>query len=352
MTEAANHEALRRIAAVTPVLTGIARAGDVLRLSEGELGHAGPPFASTADVPPVVLNALAGAVLHEGWAGTLVEAERLIRDGHIRLRPNHDLGTVSPMAGVVRPGQIVMCVADANGTGVTYATLAEAGRRALRFGVYGPDVAAGLRWLDAELGPAIARALPRDGLPVLPLIADGIRLGDDVHQRNVGGMLSFARALPELESPMRSWLLGNPQAFLNTAMAAAKLALDAAAGVASSRVVTAISRNGATCGIRMAGTGRRWFTVPASIPKVGSSRRTHRMTCNRISVTAPSWRPSGSAARSRTRRPNSPAQWDAPGKRRVRPGCACGRCSATATRRSRPCSWARRASGSGSTPRV
>ena len=269
MTDEANREALRRIAAVTPVLTGTARAGDVLRLAEGELGHAGPPFTHPDEIPPVVLNALAGAVLHEGWAGTAAEAERLIRDGRVRLRPNHDLGTVSPMAGVVRPSQIVMCVADANGTGTTFATLAEAGRRVLRFGVYGPDVAAGLRWLDEELGPAMARALPRDGLPILPLIADGIRLGDDVHQRNVGGMLAFARALPNLDGPVRSWLLGNPQAFLNTAMAAAKLALDAADGVAGSTIVTAISRNGAACGIRMAGTGRRWFTAPASLPEGG-----------------------------------------------------------------------------------
>ena len=81
------------------------------------------------------------------------------------------------MAGVVRPSQTVMRIEDRRGSGVTYATLAESGRRVLRFGAYDDGVAAGLRWLDATLGPALARALPSGGLPILPLVAAGVDLG-------------------------------------------------------------------------------------------------------------------------------------------------------------------------------
>ncbi len=264
-----NAEATRLIGGAEPCLTGLARAGDALGLHEGELGHAGPAFADPANIPRPVLNALAGAVLHEGWAGTIEQARALVRQGTIGLRPNHDLGTVSPMAGVVRPGQVVMRLEDRAGSGVTYATLAEGGRQVLRFGAYTTEVADGLRWLDGTLGPALARALPAGGLPVLPLIAVAVTCGDDVHQRNVGATMALIRALPDLDPAARSWLFAHPQHALNYAMAAAKLALDRATGVAGSSIVTAIARNGVSCGIRLAGTGRRWFEAPAVVPRGG-----------------------------------------------------------------------------------
>jgi hypothetical protein len=262
----ANQHAVERINAAQPVLTGCERASVALGLAEGELGHAGPSFHDTAEIPVPVLRALAGAVLHEGWAGDRATAVQSILRGEIRLRSNHDLGTVSPMTGVVRPSQLVMRIENRAGSGVTYATLAETGRRVLRFGCYDADVAAGLRYLDDVIGPCIARALPDAGLPLLDLIADGVSLGDDVHQRNIGGMVAFIRHLPDLDNTVRSWLFGNPQHFLNYAMAAAKLALDQADGVPHSTIVTAIARNGTRCGVRVAGTGKRWFSAPATHP--------------------------------------------------------------------------------------
>jgi hypothetical protein len=264
-----NALALDRIIRTEPVLTGLARASDALKLTQHELGHAGPPFESTAAIPRMMLNALAGAAVHERWAGDIAQARTMIFEGSIRLRANHDLGTVSPMAGIVRPNQMLLRVENRAGSGITYATLAESGRQALRFGVYDEAVAAGLRWLDDTLAPALARALPKAGLPVLPLVADGVALGDDVHQRNIGGMMAFIRAMPELDAACRAWLFANPQHFLNYAMASAKLALDQADGVVGSSIVTAIARNGVDCGIRVAGAGKQWFTAPAVIPVGG-----------------------------------------------------------------------------------
>lgn len=266
VTEAANEEAVRRIAAVEPYLIGFEPAGEALGLSTGELGHAGPPFAGIDHIPPPVLNALAGAALHEGWACTPEGAKRKIAKGEIRLRSNHALGTVSPMTGVIRPSQMLARIENAAGPGHVHATLAEVGRRALRFGVYDTDTAEGLSWIDHVLAPALAQALPRGGLPLLPIIAEAVSLGDDVHQRNVGGIYSLVRALDRLDAEARGWLLDNPQHALNYAMASAKLALDAARGIKSSSIVTAISRNGDVCGIQLAGTGERWFTAPATLP--------------------------------------------------------------------------------------
>ena len=95
----ADQKAVDCILACRPVLIGLENAGEAMGFADGELGHAGPPFRSTDDIPPTVMGALAGAILHEGWAGDRAAAERLIRDGEVRLHSNHDLGTVSPMAG-------------------------------------------------------------------------------------------------------------------------------------------------------------------------------------------------------------------------------------------------------------
>ncbi|CAM2157062.1 DUF1116 domain-containing protein [Pararobbsia alpina] len=262
----ANRLAVERIVAAKPVLVGCERASGALGLGEGELGHAGPPFSDYDEIPPAVLNALTGAALHERWADTREKARSMIERGEIRLRSNHDLGTVSPMAGVVRPSQTVMRIEDRNADGVTHATLAEAGRLVLRFGFYDDNVATGLDYLDRVVGPSIEKALPAGGLEVLPCVANGVALGDDVHQRNVGGMFDFVRQLPGLDNMVRAWLLDNPQHFLNYAMASAKLALDRARDIPGSSIVTAISRNGSVCGVRLAGTGSQWFTAPATTP--------------------------------------------------------------------------------------
>jgi hypothetical protein len=265
----ANRCALDRIAACEPVLTGIETARDALGLQEGELGHAGPPFADDETLPATVLNALAGAAVIEGWAGTIHQARRMIEQRDITLRSNHGLGTVSPMAGVVRPSQPLMRVENRKGYGVCYATFAEGGRRALRFGVYDEQVAEQLAFVERRVAPAIAAGLPSNGLAVLPLVAEGVCLGDDVHQRNIGGMYAFIKALPDIDTEVRRWLLDNPQHFLNYAMASAKLSLDRARGVEGSSIVVAIARNGNVCGIQLAGTGEQWFCATSGIPDGG-----------------------------------------------------------------------------------
>ena len=265
-TDKANALAIQRILDTHPVLVGCETAASALGLQQGHLGHAGPPFSSPQEIPPTVLNALAGAAVHEGWAGDVDTASVLILEGAITLHSNHDLGTVSPMAGVVRPGQLLMRIENRGGNEVVHATLAECGHKALRFGCYDAGIGERLDYLDQIIGPRIIQALPAYGLPLLPLIAEGVALGDDTHQRNVGAMYAFTRGLPTLGAEVRNWLLDTPQHFLNYAMAAAKLSLDRASGIEGSSIITAISRNGAQCGVRIAGVGQRWFTHAASTP--------------------------------------------------------------------------------------
>src|SRR5204863_5570888 len=61
------------------------------------------------------------------------------------------------------------------------------------------------------------------------------------------------------------FIAGNDHFFLNISMAACKAMTDVAGGVASSSLVTAMARNGVEFGIRLSGTGDRWFTAPAPV---------------------------------------------------------------------------------------
>ncbi|MGZ5405033.1 MAG: oxamate carbamoyltransferase subunit AllG family protein, partial [Nocardioides sp.] len=57
----------------------------------------------------------------------------------------------------------------------------------------------------------------------------------------------------------------NDHFFLNLAMPACKLALDAARDIEGSTMVVAMARNGTDFGIQVSGTGEEWFTAPALV---------------------------------------------------------------------------------------
>src|SRR5258707_12084796 len=257
---------LERIAKCEASVTSLIKARDC-GLSGRTLAHAGPPFDDRASIPKPVLHALAGAAVIEDWVSSFEQGVAAIVAGDIALVSNHAVGIVSPMAGVVRPSQPLFLLDDAGGSGRrTYATMAEKGQRTLRFGSFDEDVVQRLAVLENEIAPAIAEDLPPGGLPILPILAEAIALGDDVHQRNVGGHLVFMRSLPRLSSDVRIYLADHPQFFLNFAMAAVKLMFDIWRGLALSSLVTAISRTVVVCGGPLARTGDRWVTAPSVVP--------------------------------------------------------------------------------------
>src|SRR5699024_965920 len=64
-------------------------------------------------------------------------------------------------------------------------------------------------------------------------------------------------------SAVARFIGGNDHFFLNLAMPACKLKLDAARNIEGSTMVVAMARNGTEFGIQVAGTGDEWFTGPA-----------------------------------------------------------------------------------------
>src|SRR5262249_53227870 len=134
-----------------------------------------------------------------------------------------------------------------------------------------------LRWMRDVLGPALGRALRQTGgIALKPVIARGLTMGDEMHQRNVACSSLLLRQLaPALAQTARStdelaaclaFIGGNDHFFLNIAMAMGKATTAPARTTAGSSVVTAMSRNGTDFGIRVAATGDRWFTAPVEMP--------------------------------------------------------------------------------------
>jgi hypothetical protein len=272
----ANAAALERITTARCLLVDLRPAASVVPGLEGRmLLHAGPPM-SWAEAQGPMRGALAGAALFEGWTRSLAEAETLLARGDIRLAPCHDHDAVGPMAGVISPSMPVLVVENTTFGNRAYSTLNEGLGKVLRYGANDGGVIARLHWLATEVAPALATAFRRSGgLDLTGLIAQAVQMGDELHNRNKAATALFTRAVApyliegrgrEGSAPLGDifrYLAETDVFFLNLAMAACKAALDPANGIEGSTVVTAMARNGTDFGIRVAGTGRQWFTAPA-----------------------------------------------------------------------------------------
>jgi Protein of unknown function (DUF1116) len=274
----ANGEAVRRIMAATPVLAGVARAGDVIpALNEGVLLHAGPPLAWDWMSGPV-RGAVMGALLYEGRAQTEGEAEALAASGRIRFDPCHHHAAVGPMAGIISASMPVCVVENRAGGTRAYTTFNEGYGKVLRYGAYDAGVIDRLRWIERTLGPVIGRALElAGGLDMKSLVAQALQMGDEGHNRNKAGSALWSRLLgpfivrtgvsAERQAEVLRFLADNDVAMLNPVMAACKATMDAAHGIPHSTVVTTMARNGTEFGIRVSGLGDRWFVGPSDVPR-------------------------------------------------------------------------------------
>jgi hypothetical protein len=182
------------------------------------------------------------------------------------------------MAGVLTPSMPVFVVENrAYGTR-GHATINEGLGKVLRYGANDDAVLARLNWIATEAGPLLGAGLRAlGGIDLRALMAQALRMGDEMHQRNLAATALFTRALmPGIAqvggrhhavARLAEFLAGNDQFFLNIAMAAGKAMVEPAGGVVGSTLVTVMARNGTDFGIRVSGTGPRWFAAPVNMPQ-------------------------------------------------------------------------------------
>jgi Protein of unknown function (DUF1116) len=273
----ANQEALRRILAGEPILLDVVPASQAIPdLADHLILHAGPPIGWERMCGPM-RGAVTGIAVFEGWAKDLADAERKAASGSFAFHPNHDFGAVGPMTGMTTKSQPLMVVENKAFGNRAYCAINEGLGKVMRFGGNDAEVLDRLRWLRAVLGPALGRALREiGGIALKPLVARGLTMGDEMHQRNVACSSLLVRQLaPALARAASNgkevaacldFIGGNDQFFLNVAMAVGKALTDPARDIEGSSVVTAMCRNGTDFGIRVSGTRDRWFTAPVEMP--------------------------------------------------------------------------------------
>jgi len=269
--ENANAEAVKRINAADPVLVDIAPAGEMIPgLKDRMILHSGPPI----DWPRMCgaqKGAMIGAVLFEGWAKNPEEATRLLESGEITFDPNHHHQTVGPMAGTISMSMPVWIVENKASGNRAFCRQVE-GRQ--QFGDYSDSALEGLRSWRKVWAPALRKGLQQmSGLPLKPIIAKALQMGDELHNRPVAASSLFANALagPMIEAGVAKddllstlkYITSHELLFLALAMASGKASADPAANIECSTVVVAMARNGTDFGIRVSGLGEEWFTAPS-----------------------------------------------------------------------------------------
>ena len=276
--EQANQEALRRMLGGDPVLIDVVPASEAIPpLGQGMILHAGPPIGWERMCGPM-RGAVAGIAVFEGWAADLAGAESMAAHGDFQFHPNHDFDAVGPMTGLTTMSQPLLVVENRAFGNKAYCTINEGLGKVMRFGGNDDDVLARLAWLRDILSPALGASLRElGGVPLKSLVARGLTMGDEMHQRNVGcsGLLlrelapALARTAAERNGldEILAFIAGNDQFFLNVAMAMGKAIMDPVRDVEGSSLVTAMSRNGTDFGIRVSGTGDEWFTAPVEMPE-------------------------------------------------------------------------------------
>jgi hypothetical protein len=272
----ANDVAVGRMQDARPLVVGVAAARDVLPgMSERTLLHAGPPI-EWADMTGPMRGAVIGAALLEGLAEDADDAVRKAEAGAFEFAPGHERGALGPMAGVISPSMPVWTVENAAHGNRAYCTLSEGLGGPFRFGAFDPSVIERLRWMREVLAPIARSALEHLAAPpdLRAITADALEMGDEVHNRNPSATsLVFrllAPALLDVDAPstdivdVARYMAGDDFLYLNLSMAGGKATADAASGVEDSTIVTTMARNGTEFGLRMSGTGDRWFTAPSS----------------------------------------------------------------------------------------
>ena len=265
---AANAKALAAMQAADPVLDGVTTLASFTGVRGRFLTHAGPPI-NYARMSGAQRGAAWAAILFEGWAPDLAAAKRLAPT--LKLYPNHALGGVGGMAGVLSPSMLVYVVRDATSGNRAYSVH----EYESLFGLFDAPTIDQIRFWNRTIMPTIGRAVRKlHGVKLNPIMAKALRQGDEMHCFTAAATAEFVRILrpailatstPADAQATLAELEAFPHlAMLGIGMGASKAATRSAEGFRGSSVITVMARNGTTEGIQISAFPGRWFTVPAA----------------------------------------------------------------------------------------
>jgi hypothetical protein len=258
------------MAAVRPQWTAVHDARSALGLEDRTLLHAGPPLADPTRPPIPMLNAAVLSCLHEGWARTPEDAERLLASGAVRLEPSYTRSVATPLVAMVSPRTTLAEIA--HGDSRYYAFLGTGAGPQQRFGTRDPAILERLAFRETILAPGFAELLD---VPVdlLSLARAAIREGDDLHNRLssattlLHALLTTRKGESDAAKAALRTVAEAPLYFLNVWMPACQLILLAGDHEPGCTLVTRLCANGEVIGIQISALPGRWFTAPSPLVK-------------------------------------------------------------------------------------
>ncbi|MGG4455568.1 DUF1116 domain-containing protein [Brevibacillus porteri] len=272
---AANKLAVERIINSQPMLVGFDQAINVVPgMTKTTILHAGPPI-TWDKMCGGMKGAVTGAIVFEGLAKDIEEAEQVAASGAITFSPCHEHNCVGSMAGVTSASMFMHVVKNKTYGNVAYTNLSEQMAKILRMGANDESVIARLNWMRDVLGPMLRDAMKIAGeIDLRLMLAQALHMGDECHNRNNAGTSLLIQALTpyiletdftkEQKREVFDFVASSDYFSGPTWMAMCKCALDAAHGIENSTIVTTMARNGVEFGIRVSSmAGNTWFTGPA-----------------------------------------------------------------------------------------
>jgi hypothetical protein len=271
----ANADAVERLCGADPVVVDVRPALEVIPgYSRNLVLTSGAPLP-WPDYAGGQRDAIIGGVLFEGLAATRQEAIAALDAGDVQVGSCHDYGAVGSLAGIYTASMPVFVVDDRTHGNTAFCNFYEGkDPRRLNYGCYDEGVHERLLHVNNVYAPVVGEAIRRTGgVPLQPLIAKGLRMGDECHSRNTASSLLFVRELLAAAMDMAGsdlarvretflHIADNDYFFLRLSMAAGKAIADSIAGLHGSSVVSAMAFSCKEFAIRVAGLGAEWFRGP------------------------------------------------------------------------------------------
>ena len=251
-------------------------------MHEGLILHAGPEISWERMCQAQQQGGINGA-LFEGYAKTEEEARRKLESGEIEFRSANDYHIVAPGSGITTPSLVVNIVEDRNTGSRGYCVPFEGPNRGGLggWGIYNPDVEQFLSLIRDTIAPTFTRLLEQTGgLALRRIFIRGVEMGDELHSRqDACGLIAvneMMRLLFESDLPYAArkacvdLMYGTVRYFHPLGMASAMAVLESVRSVPYSTVVSAMEGNGVDYGIKLSGTGNRWYTAPSPYAEGGA----------------------------------------------------------------------------------
>lgn len=193
---AANAQALERIIQSQPMLVGYDQAINVVPgMTKNTILHAGPPV-EWKDMCGAMKGAVTGALVFEGLAKDLADAERVAASGEIIFSPCHEHDCVGSMAGVTSASMFMHIVENKTYGNRAFTNLSEQMAKILRMGANDQSVIDRLNWMRDVLGPMLRDAMKLAGeIDLRLMLAQSLHMGDECHNRNNAGTTLLIQAL-------------------------------------------------------------------------------------------------------------------------------------------------------------